>query len=431
MADNLSDIVQITITKETTAIDTASFNIPLILATTVAFPERTRTYSSIGAVAEDFGATSEVYQVASKLMGGGVRPTYIIVGRQRVSSATYLVSPTQEGTLSSITINGAVFFYEAASGDSGVEIAQGLVASFNDEPLSNITLVNNGDALTIENEDEDENLFVESSGNIDATQVLSDENWGDTIAAVEEENSVWYGVVATTHDPADVLEIAQAIQARSKIFGTSTQDPESLTTGDADIGAVLASLNYDKTYSLYTPYADEDYPEAVWMGGQMPLTPGSNTWAFKQAPGVRAANLTETQKTNLRNKHMNMVTSRAGVTIFEDGQMVDGTWIDEAVFIHWWVARVQEAVFFRLINSRKVPMTRAGASIIETEIRSVNALGVANGGIADDSPITVTAPDPLRIPANMRAQRILGDFRVRFRLAGAVHKVIVDAVVGI
>lgn len=344
MADNLSDIVQITITKETTAIDTASFNIPMILTEDATFSERVRQYSSITALAEDFDSQSDVYAMASRLFGDqGSRPAYVLVGSKKEDDAT----------------------------------------------------------------------------------------WADAIANIEQENSVWYGVVATTHEPEDVLSIASAIQARRKIFGTSTQDPSALTTGDTDIGSLLSEFNYDRTYWVYSPFADEDFPEAAWMGSQMPMTPGSNTWAFKQATAVRSANLTDTQKTNIRNKNGNTVTRRAGVVIFEDGRMADGTWIDEVVGIDWWVARVQEAIFFRLINSRKVPMTRAGASIIETEIRSVNALGVANGLIADDTPATVTAPDPLRIPANMRAQRTLGDFRVRFRLSGAVHRVLVDAVVGI
>ena len=167
------------------------------------------------------------------------------------------------------------------------------------------------------------------------------------------------------------------------------------------------------------------------MGNQRPLTPGSNTWNFKQATGVRAGNLSATQKVNLRNKNGNMFTVRAGVAIFEDGVMADGTFIDEVVGVDWWYARVQEAIFFRLINSRKIPMTRAGASTIQAEIMSVNALGVANGLIADDSPITVIAPDPLRMPPNMRAQRVLGDFVVRFRLASAVHKVLVDATISV
>lgn len=97
--------------------------------------------------------------------------------------------------------------------------------------------------------------------------------------------------------------------------------------------------------------------------------------------------------------------------------------ISEVVFLDWWKARVQEAIFYRLINSRKIPYTQVGATIIESEIRAINAIGIANGGIAENPTPTVQAPDVLAIPEMIRATRVMGDFIVEFRLAGAVHKV--------
>jgi len=432
MPSNLSDIVQITITKETTAIDTASFNIPLVLTTSTAFPERTRVYASVDAVSDDFGGESDVAQVVTKLLSGNTtRPLYVVVGRQHVSSAIYTISQVVVGADYTLTINGETYTHVAGASDTDTDIAEALEEAYGLSPVDGVTVEAEAGSIEITNTSQDVNLTVTYTQNISEDSVFSTEPWGDTIAAIEDENSTWYGAVATTHDPADVLQIAAAIQARFKIFGTSTQDADALTASGDDIISQLSSFNYSRTFAVYSPFANEDYPEAVWLGSQLPMTPGTNTWNFKQAPGVRTANLTDTQKFNLRSKNGNMVTVRNGVAIFEDGMMVNGEWIDEIIFIDWWVARVQEAVFFRLINSRKIPMTRAGATIIESEIRSVCALGVSNGGIADDTPYTVIAPDPQRIPANMRAQRTLGDFRVRFRLAGAVHKVIVDAVVGI
>lgn len=74
-------------------------------------------------------------------------------------------------------------------------------------------------------------------------------------------------------------------------------------------------------------------------------------------------------------------------------------------------------------------MTQTGALIVEAEIRSVNAQGIANGFIADAPAPTVISPDVLTIPEVQRANRILGDFKVSFRMAGSVGSVIVRAVV--
>ena len=97
--------------------------------------------------------------------------------------------------------------------------------------------------------------------------------------------------------------------------------------------------------------------------------------------------------------------------------------------VDWLQARIQESVFYRLINRKKIPMTRAGAALIESEIRAVLGTGVANGLIADDTPFTVVSPDPLAIPEQERAARRLGDFTFAARLSGAVQYVTIRGIV--
>ena len=69
MASELNDVVQVVILDGSTAITTASFSIPLVLATFTNFPERTRTYTSITEVGGDFSSTSNAYKMAEKLFG--------------------------------------------------------------------------------------------------------------------------------------------------------------------------------------------------------------------------------------------------------------------------------------------------------------------------------------------------------------------------
>lgn len=87
-------------------------------------------------------------------------------------------------------------------------------------------------------------------------------------------------------------------------------------------------------------------------------------------------------------------------------------------------ARLQEGVYFRLINSLKVPMTNPGLAIIENEIRSVLSQAEANGLI--DRGWSVTTPDVSTISPNLRAQRTAGVFVFRARLAGSIRKVIIN-----
>lgn len=98
--------------------------------------------------------------------------------------------------------------------------------------------------------------------------------------------------------------------------------------------------------------------------------------------------------------------------------------------LDWVQARLQEQIFYRLATKKKIPFTQPGALIIEAEIRSVLSQGVTNGLVAPDPAYTVQSPDVLSIPEVQRGQRVMGDFKFQFRLAGAVHKVIVRGVVG-
>lgn len=71
-----------------------------------------------------------------------------------------------------------------------------------------------------------------------------------------------------------------------------------------------------------------------------------------------------------------------------------------------------------------INVTTAGFVIIENEIRSVLAQAEANGLI--DTGWTVTTPDVLSVPENLRAQRTAGVFVFNARLAGSIRKVTIQ-----
>ena len=340
----IDNIVDVQISRETTQIDTASFDIPLILvksvdATAEDLVTRRNVYTDLEGVSAGEGIDSNAYQIASKLLGQDLRPTKVLVG-----------------------------------------------------------------------------------------YVASDETYEACLMKVVEEDNQWFVLVCEDHTTATQLALASAIQGMRKIYGTSTQDIEVTGAIGEDIGSQLYNKNYNQTFIIYSANADTDFPEAAWIGGQIPEVAGSNTWTLKQGAAVTVDTLSDTQRANLRSKQVNMFTRVAGVSVFQDGVMADGSWIDEIIFIMWCEARIKEAIFFRLLNSKKVPMTRTGATIIENEIRSILNQGVRQGGIADDTPYYVEAPDPMQMNPNDRAKRALGDFKFEFRLAGAVHSVKVRGV---
>ena len=220
------------------------------------------------------------------------------------------------------------------------------------------------------------------------------------------------------------MALSDAVASRRKIFGTSSQDPAVITTGITDVAAVLKAKSASRTYGVYLPTADTEYPEAAWMGAQLPYTPGSNDWDFKRLSGVTVSSISDTARVNLRAKNMNMYSALGGVNVFQDGNMFDSTPIDQVIVEDFLYARLQEQIYFRLINTLKIPMTNAGLVIIENEIRSVLSQAEANGAI--DRNWSVTVPDISEVPVTMRAARTAGVFQFRVRLAGSIRRVIIQ-----
>lgn len=82
----LDNIVQVNITRQTTQIDIAAFDIPLLLVEMddddVGFgTDRVRTYSSLADVATDLGVTHKGYLMTQKLLGGDIKPATFKIGK--------------------------------------------------------------------------------------------------------------------------------------------------------------------------------------------------------------------------------------------------------------------------------------------------------------------------------------------------------------
>lgn len=424
----IDSIIQITITRETTAIATASFNIPLVLANLTNFSERTRTYTDIDAVAEDFRSTSNVYKMAERLFGQSLgKPPSIVVGRRQVDAVNGSIPTVVVGQVYSVTINGTSYSYTAASGNTATIIATALKTAYQASPITGITFTDNlNGTFKIAVSALGTAWSVDSSTNIVLVHDVPTETWTAALDAVTDSNNNWYQLNAEVHTKTEQLQLADAIQSRHKIYLTSTQDVNATASTTTDVIAAGKAAGYTRTSIVYSPEADSRFPEAAWAGGMLPQVPGSASWNFKQGTGVTTVPasliLSDTARSNLRSKNGNMFTTVAGVNIFQDGVMLDGRPMSEITISDWIYARMQEQIYFRLINMLKIPFTRSGFAVIENEMRSVLQQAQANGAI---DTFSVTSPDPLAIPQNQRAQGIAGTFTFEARLAGEVKTIII------
>lgn len=420
MSSDLNDVVSVVITDQTTAIATASFAIPLVLATFTNFSERARTYNSITDVGSDFATTDKAFIMAQQAFGQssviGAPPPSVIIGRRQVDSVVY--TPTAaDNTTYTVNLNSTPYTYTSGASATVSTIVTGLKAAIGTP--AGIT-VGGTSTLTLTPTTPGAAWSVKASANLVGVNTAT-ETWPDALLAVEADNDIWYCLTAETQVTAEQEALSDLVNSMEKIYGLSSADVVAPTSGTTDIGAKLSAKSASRTFGVYSATASTEYPEVAWVGSQLAVTPGANDWDFKRASGVTRSILSPTQISDLREKSWNFYRTKGGVNIFQDGNMFDKKPIDVQIGKDWLKARLQEGIYFRIINSLKIPMTDPGLLIVENEIRSVLSLAESNGLI--DSGWTVQTPPVLSIPATLRAQRAAGVFVIRARLQGAIRSV--------
>lgn len=92
---------------------------------------------------------------------------------------------------------------------------------------------------------------------------------------------------------------------------------------------------------------------------------------------------------------------------------------------------MRERLYAKLVNMLKLPYTRAGAAIIEADIRAIWQEGVTNGAYTPDVPPTIQVPDPVLIDSNLRALRKFEGITFEFRLAGGIHFIGIKGIISV
>lgn len=253
--------------------------------------------------------------------------------------------------------------------------------------------------------------------------------------AIEASNSDWYALASISRDFQTVLSIASWVEARVKLFGTTSSDPNIINLSASDDNSSIAyelySSGFVRTFLMYHQDSDDDYPECAWFGRVLPLEPGSETWKFKTLNSISYSNLSTTQSLNARNKKANTYEFIGGVGITREGTISQGEFIDIIRGVDWLTARIQEFVYSVLVRNNKVPYTDSGIALIEAEVRRALELGISNDFIATTPQYTVTVPRASEVPPNDKANRVLNNVRFQATLAGAIHAVTINGTVSV
>lgn len=350
---SLSQIINVNISRQTTAVSVAGFGIPMFLAEADlgsggSLPTgrpRIATYTDSTDVGTDWGTNSPAHLAAvaffsqnpsiptfkvgayySANTGGGADTAAVLTGANVPAGNVTTLENNGVGTFS-ITINGSDI--EVSPDFTGDATVADLAATLDALPeLSTvnvtesagsivITTVATGSGATLGFAFSDDaagtasllGLLANSGGNIVQGTGI-DGTITDAVIAIEQEDSDWYvgtcyarGAVAG--QLADQKEFALSVAGLSnpKLVFTASANQENYANGDGGTNDVATALgNNDRIVVFYhdaaiattsgTPYAggiENPFPECAFAGYNLPFDAGSATWAYLQLNGVSAA----------------------------------------------------------------------------------------------------------------------------------------------
>ncbi len=293
--------------------------------------------------------------------------------------------------------------------------------------------------------------IIESPTNLGGS-ILSQGQIAETFAtallAIEAKNSDWYamGALKKFRDDTITENMADEIESRRKMFLIATNDANTLVSGSTSTYMhYLKNANYKRSGGIYHDN-DTLYPDASWMGQQLPKDIGSTNWAYKTLAGIAEGakvdipivSLTEDEKNNALSVNCNLYSSVLGADFTYFGTMgggknvdKEGEYIDIIRNIDFLQARVEEGLMALLLEKDIIPFTNGGITIVDNRLISrLDQYGVKQG-ILIDGTVETFFPKRSEVSQADRDDRLLPGGTFTAELAGGINTVIVRGTVSI
>lgn len=502
----LDDIVSVTFSLTNPGVTQEGFGVPLIASPNATWVERTRTYSDIDAVADDWGAATPEYLAAQAMFSQTTGISSIMIGRcankpTQKYSVSVVGTPTVNGVykLRIACDNGSAVWtsqevdytaiasvawaintaynqgdFVTNSGNLYVCITSGTSAgaggpttsaaditdntvhwmylgvgstgvTTNDVIVYNLKLLLDAlaapilataNTLTGSVGSKKLQILANTAGAffglealdldyLSTEQTHADPGIATDLTAIKKASSAWYGLVTLHNSSALILAAAAWAEANEKLYIAGTLDSPVATSADSgatDIAHQLKALSYARTSIIFHP-ANDEFAGAAEIARWFPIDPGGDDWRLKTLVGVTVKTYSDTQTTNMTDKHVNWYADLGGANVVQgEGKVAANEYIDVIRFRDWYSARLQERGANLLIQAEKIPFTDAGIAVIEAMIKGLNQEGIRAGGIASDPAPVVIVPKAADISTADKQARWLRGVKSTWELAGAIHK---------
>ena len=434
----LDDIVKVDIELATKGISKADFGTPLIAGTLMSFAERVRSYSDYDSAIED-KLPQSILNALNEGFSQSPRPAVIKVGRLSVSKATISGKQVIALGVYSFKVGDFEYSFTASESPTLASIATGLAAVVADHSGSLITAVASGDTLQISWKSQSNISNVELGENLEWVSLSGSEEYSgiqEDLAAIEAEDSSWYGLCLVDRILDLQKEAAKWIEANTKLFFAVSADSNCWSaTSTTDLLSVMRDNQYYRTITIAHKDGNTQYPDVAWACDCFNYTPGSETWALKSLAAITPSKFTKTQQNVIHGKNGNTFEFyHENVALTMPGKVAAGEWVDVIRFRDWLKDNIQTEMTSMLINRPKLPYTDSGIQTAVNCLRASLQKGQNVGGIAPDEVdsnnenvpgFEIAYPRAADLTANEKASRIL-NLGFRARLAGAIHLIEIE-----
>lgn len=449
---SLNSIVQVQIDRQTASVSRVGFGTPLIMSAEADEESRFATTAKIYTALDQMGSTGDnfdtggvTFKKAQAIFSQNPKVAQIVVGKRSLNPlmTMNMIPIVVANTDYVITIGGRgvedTFTFDSGGSPTVATIIAGMVALINAGTQDVLATDNATTDMDIESAaspggaatagkpytiEFDRSLWTAQNVTPDPG-VVTDLN---LIRNNVDGNDDWYLVLLDSYGKAEIESLAATIETLPRLFFATTSDADVLTSATTDVGSNLQASAYDRT-ALIWHEDPHDGPDAAWAGLGLPFDPGSITWAYQTLAGIAFSLITPSEIAELVGKSVNHYIRIAGNNVTIEGHVASGEWIDVMRGIDLITARLKENIFSRLVNLKKIPYTDPGISVIESEVRGVMQLGIANSIFTADPAPVVSVPLAADVDANDKANRLLPDVTFTATLAGAIHKTEISGIV--
>jgi len=451
--------------------------------------ERMRSYSSLDAVAADFGTTASEYLAANLWFSQTPQPTDLKIGRwvssaskgklvcATLSAAGQTISTWQAitagafryikdgGTLTAVTglnfsaaanLNAVAGVIQTAM--TGVTVTWNAAYSRFEFASSTTGAASSVAFLQAPVSGTDITTMIGGLSTSSGAYLVVGQAAETALAAVTEFDSrfgqSWYALhMANGAVNSDHLAVAAYIEASTTkhVYAVTTQEAGAMVSTDTtNIAYQLKNLKYKKCfvqYSSSSPYAAVSALARI-LTTDYTANNTTITLMFKGEPGVSAETINSSQANNLAANNCNVfVNYNNNTAIIQNGVMASGDYADTVLGTDALAIELTTELYNLMYASvTKIPQTDAGMNILISKCNQVCERYVNNGllagGVWNSGGFGSLSQGDF-LPAGYycyagrmanqsaadRAARRSTTIQIAAKLAGAIHEVVVGVVV--